>query len=149
MTYNYIEGSESTDKSARRRVHEVNGSYQLNPTWTLAFDVIDGLQKNATASTDATWKAWAIYAKYNMNTWYSLSARYELYDDSDGGFTLGTAQKINSLTFTNNFTLSEGLETRLEYRHDKSNITSAYFKNSSGSDASSESTAAVALLYGF
>lgn len=150
LIYNYIGGAEGTDSGAVRTVHELNGSYAFNSLLSLAFDVISGQQTHVTTTTDAKWNAYTIYAKLSFTPWYNLSPRYEVFDDKDG-FALGQgiSQKITSVTLSNNFNLGDGLEARLEIRHDKSNVESTYFKNKDGQNSDSETTTTVALLYSF
>lgn len=150
LIYNYIGGAEGTDAGAVRTVHELNGSYAFNTTASLAFDVISGMQTHVTTTTDAKWNAYTVYAKFNFTPWYTLSPRYEVFDDADG-FALGQGiqQKITSITLSNNFNLGDGLEARLEVRSDKSNVESAYFKNKDNQNSDNETTTAIALLYSF
>jgi len=150
VIYNYIGGAEGTESGAVRTVHELNGSYAFNSLFTLAFDAITGQQTHVTATTDAKWNAYAVYTKFSFTPWYTLSPRYEVFDDADG-FALGQGiqQKITSITLSNNFNLGDGLEARLEIRNDKSNVESAYFKNRDGQNSDTDTTTAVALLYSF
>lgn len=159
LIYNVISGSETTNKDGVRTVHELIGSYQINAFAAVAFDVIQGQQDFAVGTTKGKWSGYSLYAKYAFTSWYTLSPRYEVFDDSDAGVALATPaytpaaigikQKITSITLSNNFNLGNGLETRLELRQDKSDVTSAYFKNKDGLNSDKEMTTTLALLYGF
>lgn len=120
--YNYLGGGESADKS-RREVHEVNLSYTVSPTLSLAADYVAGMQKDIPTTGEAKWSGLAFYLKFAVNGIYTISPRYEIFDDSDSGFAIagglsspGTKQKISSWTLSNNFNLGDGLEARIEMR---------------------------------
>ncbi|MCC6536848.1 MAG: porin [Bryobacterales bacterium] len=58
------------------------------------------------------------------NSWFSVSPRYEVYDDG-GGLITGKVQRLQSFTFTAEAKMAKGFLTRAEYRRDSSN--QAYF----------------------
>ncbi|MBC7458853.1 MAG: outer membrane beta-barrel protein [Bdellovibrionaceae bacterium] len=152
--YNYIGGHESTDHSFRE-AHEFNLTYILNPSVILAADYLLGTQKNITTLGDAKWTSFALYLKASFNNFYSISPRYEFFDDSDQGFALagglsaaGLKQKITSMTLTNNFNLGDGLEARVEIRWDKSD-SDLYFKNKDGNSIDHQESYVASLLYVF
>ncbi len=92
-----------------------------------------------------------VYGKAQFGI-YTLSPRFETYDDSDSGLTMAVGtpvkQKITAITVSNNFDLGDGFEGRLEFRTDKSD-SSAYFKNSDGTATDKQDSYTVALLYSF
>lgn len=150
--YNYIGGAETTD-SNRREVHELNATYVVNPTISVAVDYIVGTQKMTTDT--AKWNALTLNLKAVVNSFYSISPRYELFDDSNNGFAIagglsavGAKQKITSWTLANNFNLGDGLETRLELRTDKSN-SNLFFKDKDGGTTDHQESYLVGLLYSF
>lgn len=152
--YNYLGGAEAIDKS-QREVHEINLSYTVNPTLSLATDYVMGAQKNIVSTGDAKWSGLAVYLKIAVNNVYSISPRYETFDDSDSGFAIsgglsapGTKQKISSWTLSNNFNLGDGLEARIEMRSDKSD-SSLFFKDKSGSTTDRQESFLAAFLYAF
>ena len=71
----------------------------------------------------ATWQGLAGYFVYDLNPAWEFATRGEFFDDEDGAKT-GTAQTLWELTQTVTFHVPEvtGLMTRLEYRHDNSNV---------------------------
>ncbi|MNJ98502.1 hypothetical protein D3C87_162680 [compost metagenome] len=153
VNYNYIGGSESTD-NGYRSVNEVNALYAVTPRFSLALDYTAGSQTEITEG-DARWQGLTLYLKMAFTDFYTLSPRYELFDDSDKGFAIagglsgtGTRQKITSWTLSNNFTLDQGLEARLELRSDKSD-SDLYFKDKDGEPTDHQESVALALLYGF
>ncbi|MBM3793686.1 MAG: porin [Acidobacteria bacterium] len=58
------------------------------------------------------------------NSWFSVSPRYEVYDDG-GGLITGKMQRLQSFTWTAEAKMAKGFLTRVEYRRDWSN--KAYF----------------------
>lgn len=153
VNYNYIGGLETAD--GRREAHEINFSYAIIKEMSLAADYVLGTQEKAFAAEDAKWSGIAVYLKYSPVDWYSLSPRYEVFDDSDKGYILGTSaatpatkHKIASLTVSNNFLIGDGLEARLEYRTDRSDAD-GYFKDRKGAATKLQNSYAVALLYSF
>lgn len=140
LVFNYISGAEGTESGSIRSVSELNGSYAINDFASVAFDTVVGRQTSTATTTESKWNSYVIYAKLNFTPFYTLSPRYEVYDDADG-FTLGqgTTQKITSITLSNNFNLEQGLEARIEIRNDKSNAVST----------NNHTTTTVAFLYSF
>ncbi|MBK9322022.1 MAG: porin [Bdellovibrionaceae bacterium] len=152
--YNYIGGAEATDQS-RREAHEINLTYTVNPTIILATDYVLGTQKNIPTTGDAKWSGLAVYLKAALSSFYSISPRYEVFDDSDKGFAIaggfsasGTKQKITSWTLANNFNLGDGLEARLELRSDKSD-SNLFFKDKDGANSDHQESYTAAFLYSF
>ncbi len=77
-------------------------------------------------SEDADWFGFAAYARYQLNEWFTPSARFSLIDD-DEGFRTGTAvapgatdQSIREITLTAEFKVAPNAIARLELRHDRS-----------------------------
>ena len=126
LNYNFIGGAEASS-GGQRQVHELNASYNFNDRYALAFDGILGEQKKVPNVGNARWNAWAVYLKAKVNQIYTVSSRYEVFDDSDQGFAIsggllaaGTKQKITSITLSNHFDMGDGLEARFEVRSDQS-----------------------------
>lgn len=154
VNYNFMSGAESTDAS-RREAHELNFTYNLNPTISLAVDYLYGVQKNIPVVGDARWSGLALYLKTMINDLYTISPRYEIFDDSDKGFVVAggfsavsTKQKITSWTLANNFNLGDGLEARFELRADKSD-SNLFFKDKDGTGIDHQESYTAALLYSF
>lgn len=122
----------------------------------MALDYAHGTQKNVLATgEDGSWWVADAYLKYQPVSWYYISPRYEYLDDSDQGVGLssfssagGVKQKIQGLTVTNAFQMSNGLELRLEYRNDRSD-KGTYFKSAKGGTAKTQESFTAAALYGF
>jgi len=79
--------------------------------------------------------------KYDINDTYSISARGESLNDSDG-YGTGTPQELAEFTLTPEMRLTGGLILRAEYRHDTSNVMS--FDNNT---KTSQNTFALAAMY--
>jgi hypothetical protein len=67
------------------------------------------------------WTGFAGAAHWQINKQFALSPRAEYYNDSTG-FTTGSRQKLHEVTVTGEYKMIDNLLTRLEYRHDASNI---------------------------
>ena len=147
----YLEAPESGAGSGRRSAAEFNATYNFTAQYALAADGVWGTWKSPSGGTDAKWNGITLYGKAQFGV-YTLSPRFEIYDDSDSGLTMavGTAvkQKITAVTISNNFDLGDGFEGRVEYRTDKSD-SNVYFKNSDGTATDKQDTYTVALLYSF
>ncbi|MGZ3800085.1 MAG: outer membrane beta-barrel protein [Bdellovibrio sp.] len=163
LTVNYsgMIGSEVDDASSSRQMHDMNATYEFSPQFAMAVDLTTVMQKNAIGDQAARWSGYAVYAKYTPISWYSLRARYEMFDDNDQGFAIsGNAtsvaaasspylkQKITGITLSNSFDLGDGLETRLELRSDRSS-EKGYFKNGDGRDSDKQESVTFAVLYAF
>ncbi|MGH9159619.1 MAG: outer membrane beta-barrel protein, partial [Vicinamibacteraceae bacterium] len=77
---------------------------------------------------------------------FAVIPRFEYYDDSDGGFTTGAAQKVKEFTLTAEMKHSQGLMMRIEYRRDWSDID---FFTKGGSPRDNQHTCSVGLIYAF
>jgi hypothetical protein len=154
VNYNYIGGAEASDLS-QREVHELNATYTINPTISIAADYVYGAQKSIPVVGDAKWNGLAVYLKAAITSVYTISPRFEIFDDSDKGFAIagglsstGTKQKITSVTLANNFNLGDGLETRIELRSDKSD-SNQFFKDKDGTAIDHQESVVVAFLHSF
>lgn len=148
INYNFITDPEAGAGNGARTAHEANAAYTIVPKLSVAVDWVAGEQKKVSGGADAKWSGLVFYLKAPLTSWYTLSPRYELYDDSDGGFSTGTRQKLTALTVSNNFDLGDGFEARLEYRTDKSD-QSTYFKTNDGGTTDRQDSYTAALLYSF
>ena len=68
-----------------------------------------------------SWYGVAAAAKFQFTGKVALTPRIEVFDDHDG-FSTGTAQTVKEFTLTYEYRWVEGLLSRLEYRHDWSNV---------------------------
>jgi len=131
-------------------------SWDINESWTIGgnFDYINN--EDAIDKQDAQLWGLAGYVRYNVNEDLYLAVRGEYIDDSDGILYYNPGWKDNSLwevTATLGYTITEGLLTRLEYRHDSSDqeifaddgIDAAGFANADDQ----QDTIAIEVIYSF
>lgn len=163
MNYNLISGSETTDNEAIRQVHEVNASYAVTSSITVAFDYLTGVQKRAVvtpAVLDTKWSGMAAYVRYKADPSFSGTLRYEIFDDTNGAMLpTGTgfysndptkSQKVSAITATVGHQLAEGLDLRLEYRSDTTDrAETGIFKDKDGANTAKQDTVSVSVLATF
>ncbi len=139
MVLNYLEGAErNMDNTHLRRIYEGNLTVKLVPTLSFQTDWLGGNEDNVLNNSTGerrmvSWKAHTLALKWSPSSCYSLSPRYEFYEDLDGytfgGYgTTGEAQNLTSWTVTNAFTLSPGTELRFEWRQDQSTKANRFVK---------------------
>lgn len=93
----------------------------LSPTDKASFYVnFDYGRENNPGEKAFTWATIGVAGHFQLTDVFSLSPRWEIYDDKDG-FITGKAQQIKEFTMTAEFKHSQGFLTRLEYRRDYSN----------------------------
>lgn len=121
VVYNNIYGPEQAlNNSNMKFVNEVNATYSLNDRLSLAVDGLLGSEER-TGASKAKWRALTLYAKGQVVDFWSISPRFEVYNDQDG-YTLAANnhEVLQGYTLTNAFRVSKGFEFRLEGRHDRS-----------------------------
>jgi hypothetical protein len=157
VIYNYIGGAEQANVNDNlKQVHDLNATVTLSSTVSLAMDFItgseDGLAFNAGADAPikATWSAFELGAKLQVTPAYSISPRWEIYNDPQGYTLNGVAtspagQSLMTYTLTQALQVSEGFETRFELRLDHSSLENR-FTTKDGVSAN-QATAVIGLLY--
>jgi hypothetical protein len=145
ITLNYMGGPEQKDDTDDWRhlvdatlMYTVNGMFSVMGNVDYGHDTVGG--------ADVTWKGVALYAKAQANSVFAVIPRFEYYDDSDGGFTTGVAQKVKEFTLTGELKHSQGLLMRLEYRRDWSDIG---FFSKGGRPRDNQNTVSVGWVYAF
>ena len=145
ITLNYMAGPEQAENTDDWRhlvdatlMYTVNGMFSVMGNVDYGKDTVDG--------TDVSWKGVALYAKAQATPVFAVIPRFEFYDDSDGGFTTGAAQKLKEFTLTGEVKHSQGLIMRLEYRRDSSDIG---FFEKGGSPRDSQNTFSIGWIYSF
>jgi len=89
LNYNYIGGRESPVAARpRRQLHEVNALYKISDRYQTALDVHHGTQSHVPGENQVSWWGAAVYFKAQVTETYSISPRYEYFDDSDAGLVL-------------------------------------------------------------
>ncbi len=149
LVYNYLGGREvATGIDQNRTLHEINGTYQLTEKLSAGFDVVKGsLTKSGAATGAGDWLAWSVAGRWKSGR-YSVSPRYEVYEDPDGAGGLTAGQRLTSETLTFGVDLGGGLETRIEGRRDKSNFDS-FTEGNNAKPTDEQITATIGVLYNF
>jgi len=118
-------------------------NYDYGQNLTPAF----GSGSTATPASSAHWSGVAFAAHEQITSRAALSARYEYFDDNQG-FTTGTAQDVQEATGTYEYKWVQGLLTRVEYRHDWSDVAFFHKGNTDRVDAQSTLTVAFVAFFG-
>jgi hypothetical protein len=150
--YNYIGGPEQArNNTNRKQVHESNLTVALGPKVTLAADFLAGSEKGVTltsgAVSDATWTGASLLGKFQLSSRYSVSPRFEVYRDSQGYTLGGESQSIYTSTITQAFQVSEGFETRLEFRNDHSSLAQRFITDNGLGFSANQNILCLSFLY--
>ena len=161
LTFNFLHGPERPHNDHdQRSVYEVTGTWKVIPRLALAFDSLYADEDHAsTDGSDAIWKGFAGYTKYNLTREFSLAFRGEIFGD-DGGSRTGTTQTLRGFTLTPEYVLPAKLSrvssafrhfdgkfvTRGEFRQDLSDHPT--FRKGTGY-TTRQFTTAVNLIYFF
>jgi len=144
-----IYGAEQTNReSPKRWVLDLMSMIMPLPGLHLVLNYDLGREDEASAVVpldDAMWQGIALMVRYEFTKQFSLSARGELFADEDGART-GTEQDLWEITLTAAYKWVKGFETRLEYRHDHSNVQSF---NRDGRPTKNQDTVATEFLFRF
>ena len=145
VTLNYMSGPEQTDNTDDwRHLFDATLMYTVNDVFSVMGNVDYG--QDTVAGVDVSWKGVGLYAKAQANPMFALIPRFEFYDDSDGGFTTGAAQKVKEFTMTAEVKHTQGLMMRLEFRRDWSDVD---FFTKDDSPRDNQNTFSVGWVYAF
>lgn len=100
---------------------------------------------DAPVGNDLDWMGIAGYARYDVNEDMYLALRAEYFDD-ERWVVAGDDVNIFEVTFTLGYTVTEGLLTRLEFRHD--DASEEIFMDDNGFE-DTQNTLAVEVVYSF
>jgi hypothetical protein len=126
---NYYVGPEKTGTNEGYR-HFIDNVLSLTPHEKASLYInYDYGYERAVDGTKGIISAIAGAARFQANSWFALSPRVEYFNDR-GIWTSGTVQKLKEFTLTAEFKHSKGFLTRLEYRHDRSNVP--FYEDSNG-----------------
>jgi hypothetical protein len=114
-----------------------------------------GIQANgAAAGGDAEWWGVAGIVRHDYNKWFSINLRGEFFNDLDGtrassAATLpaGQGQELWEITVTPEVRINQNMVVRMEYRHDESSRTEAFFDSGAGKTQSTQDTIALNALF--
>lgn len=131
-------------------MNDLTATWDINESWTVGGEFEYMSNEDALGTQDAELWGIAGYVRYNVNEDLYLALRGEYLDDSDDFIYYNpTAWNDNSLwevTASLGYTITEGLLTRLEYRHDDAD--QKIYANEDGSD-DQQDTIAVEVIYSF
>lgn len=98
---------------------------------------------------EGNWSGHAVYAKYSINDQWSVSGRWEYFNDDDGVRVLsGTSADYWEVTGTLEWRPWKNLITRLEYRYDDSD-RNVFFDHSVSGFSDNQSTISGEVMYIF
>ena len=110
----------------------------------------------AAAGGDAEWWGVAGIVRHDYNKWFSINLRGEFFHDLDGARTAsaaalpaGQGQELWEITVTPEVRVNQNMVVRMEYRHDESSRTEAFFDSGAGKTQSTQDTIALNALFYF
>ena len=145
---NYYVGPSNTDTQKGYR-NLIDTTLNLTPTPKLAAYLNYDYGQNRTAASltthedSAHWQGGAIAGNYQFTAKNSFALRGEYFDDNQG-FSTGTAQALKEVTGTYQYKWAQGLESRVEVRHDWSNV--AVFHKGNSEMVKGQTTVTVAFI---
>jgi len=110
LTFNFLHGPERPHNDHdMRSLYELVGTWKVSPRLGLAFDGLYADEDHAAQNgSDAIWKGFAGYSKYNFTKAFSLAFRGEAFADI-GGSRTGTTQTLLGFTLTPEYDLPAAL----------------------------------------
>jgi Putative beta-barrel porin-2, OmpL-like. bbp2 len=145
ITENYMGGPEQADDDNDwRHLSDTVVSYTATKTVSAALNYDYG--RDTINGAAVTWQGAAGYLRVQPVSWFAVTPRVEHYRDPNG-FTTGTAQTLNEVTLTAEFSHRDGVTVRLEYRRDLSN--QPVFSTSGRGVVDHQGTFTVGVLYAF
>lgn len=87
-------------------------------------NAVYGVENNRTApnSGENTWWGFSGIVRYDVNDWFSLNYRGQVFHDDDGARS-GTLQETWAMSLTPEVRINSNMVVRAEYRHDESSST--------------------------
>lgn len=117
---NYYVGPEKTATNQGYR-HFVDTVLTLAPTEKTSFYInYDYGVDKSPMKPHSHWNGVGVAGHFVINDTFSISPRYEFYNDING-FITSTRQRLQEFTMTGEMKMRKGFLTRLEYRRDWSN----------------------------
>jgi hypothetical protein len=148
LNYNYIVGPEGNEPDASsKRVHEANLQWGISDTVTFAGAFLAGSEDNRiSAGVASQWYSGVLYLSWAACAGFKLNPRFEVFKDGRGGI-FGQATDVVAGTLDGVFTLTDGVELRLEGRVDTASKN--VFADASGNNTRTRFSGTAALLVGF
>ncbi|MBI5886610.1 MAG: porin [Deltaproteobacteria bacterium] len=143
----YCVGPEQTDNNSNlRHVVDINATTTLANKLVLKGDYVYGAEKGVPGIGNANWTGIAGVIRYPFSGKLALNLRAEFFKDSDGART-GVKQKLYEATVTPEYTVSDNMVVRAEYRHDRSD--QRVFDKKDPATAKSQDTVGFNAIYHF
>ncbi len=121
IVQNYMAGPEQPgNPDDWRHLYDATVTYAADDTLSFMGNVDYG--HDTIAGADVSWWGVGLYARKQVNPHFAVIPRFEYYDDTEGGFTTGAAQKVKEVTLTAEVKHTQGLVMRIEYRGDWSDV---------------------------
>jgi len=147
LNVKYCVGPEQTDNNSNlRHVVDINAATTLPNKVVLKADYVYGAEKGVPGVGNANWTGIAGIVRYPFSDKLALNLRVEYFKDSDGART-GVKQKLYEATVTPEYTVSDNMVVRAEYRHDSSD--QPVFDKKDPAAAKSQDTLGFNALYHF
>ena len=130
-----------------RNFYNVVSDIGVSKNILLNLNFLYGSEKNANGLyLDAEWWGFSGIVRYDVNEWFSLNFRGQIFDDKDG-FLSSTTQKLTAFTFTPEVRVNSNMVIRAEYRRDESDASP--FTDENGNTKDSQDTVAFNALFYF
>jgi hypothetical protein len=139
LYFNYFGSAESQTGDTNntedlRNFYDVVADIGVYKNVSLNLNFVYGSEDNANGRTlDAEWWGFSGIVRYDVNEWFSLNFRGQIFDDKDG-FRSSTVQKLTAFTFTPEVRINNNMVVRAEYRHDDSDVNSFTDNDSTATD---------------
>ena len=130
----------------RRNLLDLVATFTVSDSLNFVLNYDNGSQANAVAAGSAKWNGLAAYANYQINDLWRVSARAEVFNDTDG-YKTGVVQKWNEATLTVGYAPNKNVELRGEVRHDTSD--KAAFAYNDGIARKGQSSLGLEAIYKF
>ncbi len=152
MIANVVTGPENANNEyAHKSVYELNSTFTLSSQFQVAFDVAHGRAQGTTdtngTNISASWTGGTIAVKYQPTADFYISPRFEYFNDLHGFILTGSKQLIRGHTLTFAYQINAELQTRLEFRYDKSDQATRFTTNIGTS--TEQKTGTLGVLYYF
>ena len=153
LYFNYFGSAESQTGDTNntkdlRNFYDVVADIAVCKNVSLNLNYVYGSEDNALGrNLDADWWGFSGIIRYDVNEWFSLNFRGQIFDDDDG-FRGGvsTPQTLTAFTITPEIRVNNNMVVRAEYRHDDSNANTFTDDDSTATDTQ-DTVAFNALFY--
>jgi len=142
---NYITGPENTNTNKGfRNLYDTTLLLTPSDKFSAYVNYDYGRNKNPVGGGASNWSGIAFAGHFQANSWFALTPRYEHFDDEQG-FQTGVPGALQEFTITAEAKASQGVMTRLEYRHDWSENKN-FFQKGLGRFSDHQDTITLAII---